>query len=149
MAECRRGCPSAHLGCLEPGCTWTFGEGVRGGHPPPHGGSCNSAGPFGELVQAAFVKGPCEAGAPCIRVADWGVGPPRIPESWLSALHSWRSLVFHQGLAQATPGYKRLLVIRGGQHLGSCRSMPLFLPYELGRSQATPCPGRLGKDTAY
>lgn len=49
---------SAHSGCLEPGCMWTFGEGIGMDTTPQKGGSCSSACPDGGPCAAASVKGP-------------------------------------------------------------------------------------------
>lgn len=59
-------------------------------------------------------------------------------------LCSWRSLEFQKGLAQATLGYKQLLVIWGGWSLGPCHSVPPFLICEMGGVVTDhPLPGEL------
>lgn len=121
---------SAHLGCPESGCMWTFGEGVGDGHDHPIcRNACQAPCPDEALVSAAFVKASCISVPGMGSGQKWGVNPNRIPESWSSeAGEAWSS---RKDVARLPWGAKGCWSSGGGWCLGPCHSVPPFVICEM------------------
>lgn len=106
---------SAHLGCPEPGCMWTFGEGGGMDTTLPHRAEVpvGHFAPKGRLCLRLLLRGPVGP-SHALEFQEWGLG---INGVWTLIesqshgpvkSHSWRSLEFQKGCAQATLGCKGL-----------------------------------------